>query len=228
MRNKHFNITLRGVTLLELLAVLLIIGILSTMATGVYIGESRRARLAATKDLIRQLELAITRYEIDLGSLPPSGSGDLSTPAARNNGSGLLHAALVHSMSGNSTVPASPLWRGPYITFQVEQLAPASETEFQAGRINILDAYGNALSYINKNDYNAASSSFNGGTQIFTGSGVPAGTNPNLPAPNPYAGLGETNYNQQTYQIISRGENGVTPAAPFAGTDYDDVTNFGY
>ena len=226
---KYLSKSLHGVTLLELLAVVLIIGILSTMAVGVYVGQTRRARYAAARDLIRQLELAITRYEVDMGSYPPSGSGDLSSPNARENGSGFLHAALVHSMSGSSYSPASALWGGPYITFQAEQLAATTETFFDdPGRINILDPWGNPISYINKNDYNAASGNFDGGTQTFDSSSTPAGTDPNFPAPNPFFATGETWYNAQTYQIISRGEDGVTAAVPYAGTQSNDVSNLGY
>lgn len=228
MRNK-LSKSLHAVTLLELLAVCLIIGILSTIATGVYVGQTRRAKFAATKDLIRQLEIAITRYEVDLGSYPPSGSGDLNSPGARVDGSGFLHAALVHSFNGNSNNPASSQWGGPYISLQAEQLAAASETFFsEPGRINILDAYGNPIFYVRKNDYANGDGSFLGGTEVFTSSSTPSGTNPNFPAPNPFASLGETYYNAQTYQIISVGENGGTFAAPFHGTEADDITNLGY
>src|SRR5262245_29463523 len=107
----------RAVTMVELLVVVLIIGILATVATGVYTGEARRARVAATSDLIRQLEVGITRYEVDTGALPPSGSGNGLNPQQnqqggavnRLNGSGYLHVALIYSMSGSANRPASPL-----------------------------------------------------------------------------------------------------------------------
>jgi type II secretory pathway pseudopilin PulG len=221
-----------AVTLLELLAVVLIIGILSTIAVGVYTGEVRRAKIAATKDLIRQLEVAITRYEVDMGSFPPSGSGDGLIPSAGNrvNGSGFLHVALVHSMSGNIHQPASPLWKGPYISFQVSQLAPEAETFFdEPGRVNILDAFGNPIFYVQNPDYGEKNADFFGGTETFTGT-APAGSNPLLPAPNPFAGLGETYYNSAGYQLISAGPDGLSSPneQQFWGTQVDDITNFGY
>ena len=74
----------RGVTLLELLAVVLILGILSTIATNVYVGTLNRARIAATQNTIREIEVAIARYEIDLGQFPPSGSADVSLSLTLN------------------------------------------------------------------------------------------------------------------------------------------------
>src|SRR5690606_20774970 len=54
-----------GVTLLELLVVLVIISILSTIAVGVYTKEVLRAKVARTRAEIRTLEVAINRYQID-------------------------------------------------------------------------------------------------------------------------------------------------------------------
>ncbi|MCL5270369.1 MAG: prepilin-type N-terminal cleavage/methylation domain-containing protein, partial [bacterium] len=123
MRNQIQARRLLAVTLIEMLVVVLIIGILATIATGVYSGETRRAKVAATEALLKNLEIAIARYEVDTGTLPPSGSGsalppeplDSATPTPRNDGSGYLYVALVHSMSGNANQPASPSWDGPYI-----------------------------------------------------------------------------------------------------------------
>ena len=63
-----------AVTLLELLVVVMILGILSTIAVTVYTGHVERARVAACRDIIRQIELAVNRYEVDTGQLPPSSS----------------------------------------------------------------------------------------------------------------------------------------------------------
>lgn len=243
--NKAHNHKRRwAVTLLELLVVVLIIGILSTVATGVYTGEVRRARIAATQDLIRQLEIAITRYEVDLGQFPPSGSGSVFPPldlaagglTNRRDGSGYLYAALVHSMSGNQFVPASDLWEGPYINLQASQLARTDETAFDApGEIDILDVWGNPIRYVRSEDYDFSSPDFSGGTRLFN-STAPEGADPDLPAPNPFVSLGETYYNAKGVQIYSLGPDGVTLGTVgagsailnFRGAAEDDVNNFGY
>lgn len=239
MLKKYYANHQWAVTLMELLVVVLIISILATIATGVYTGEARRARVAATQDLIKQLEIGIARYEVDTGSLPPSGSGaqlppsEMTTGSSRLNGSGYLFIALTKSLSGNSMKPLSPLWDGPYIQFQAKQLK--SQVSNVPGRIDIVDAWGNPILYVNANDYTKSGGGFNGGTRLFTGT-LPAGANTDLPAPNPFAALGETYYNTSTYQLVSLGPDGQSGSIvnvlsfsySFVGTDADDITNFGF
>lgn len=214
-----------AVTLLELLVVVLIIGILSTIATGVYSGETNRARVAATHDLIRQLEIAVTRYEVDLGSLPPSGSGTSIPPTtSRQDGSGYLHLVLVHSMSGSALTPASKLWRGPYINLTSRNL-DANATD--ASDSNVIDAWGLPVLYVESSYYATSTSSFLGGTEVFSGS-APTGASTDLPAPNPFYSRGETFYNPSTFQIISFGPDGRTLSTPYHGAAADDINNFGY
>ncbi|OPZ08812.1 MAG: hypothetical protein BWZ08_00874 [candidate division BRC1 bacterium ADurb.BinA292] len=217
-----------AVTLLELLVVVLIISILATIATGVYTGEAERARIAATQDLIHQLEVAITRYEADLGQFPPSGSGDVDGSLINlRDGSGFLQLALVHSMAG-SVYNAPPQWRGPYINVKSINLDPTATV---AGEFDILDAWGSPLVYVTSDFYESRGPSFTGGTVMFS-STRPDGANPDLPAPNPFVERGETYYNSSTYQIYSPGPNGktfgVTSEGQFAGTEADDINNFGY
>jgi prepilin-type N-terminal cleavage/methylation domain-containing protein len=223
-----------AVTLLELLVVVIIVGILATIATGVYTNQTRRARIAATIDLINQLQIGIVRYEVDLGSYPPSGSSTLYPPgdltggdtSNRRDGSGVLHLALMHSMSGNAYTPASRLWHGPYINVQAENLA-ATIGGNVPGNTDFLDSWGGAIIYVVSPDYGTPGTGFTGGTQVF--SAPVADANPALPAPNPYLARGETYYNPGTYQIISYGPDGLTlPDPAFKGAAGDDLTNFGY
>lgn len=237
MKKQLQNSICEAVTLLELLVVVLIISILATIATGVYTGQTRRARIAATEDLIRQLDMAITRYEVDTGSFPPSGTGTTLEPPAvssREDGSGYLHLALVHSLSGNALVPASALWDGPYINVQSENLLSITPANPQPGSINFLDSWGNPIIYVKAEDYSITGATFNGGTETF--SGTMEGADPDLPAPNPFRAQGETFYNPTTYQLISFGPDGDTLRLviggfgqfQFLGTDPDDINNFGY
>lgn len=242
-----------AVTLLELLAVVLIIGILATIGSNTYIGQVRRARVAATSDLIRELEIAIARYEVDVGAIPPSGSADLtfsggviSSIAAPDlidvegnasgdlPGSSLLHLALVHSISGSAVNPADNTWRGPYIEFQSENI----EHDGSTNQTQILDAFGNPLHYLTAQKYNHTTFQ---GTEMFDGtepSAVSNNADPDLPSPNPFAGT-ETYYNVSTFQLFSLGNNGATfgtsgsddptsNSIVYAGTEDDDIHNFGY
>lgn len=214
-----------GVTLLELLVVVVILSLLATLATGIYTGQTRKARIAATRSLIKDLEIAIARYEIDLGQLPPSGSGAPALPAAilsRSNGSGYLYTALVHSIDGSAYEPSSPLWNGPYINLQANHY---DGTQSNLTERDILDPWGGAIYYVMNEDYNVSGGTFEGGTQFFASS-LPSGGNPDLPAPNPVLDLGETFYNTSTYQIISFGPDGETLGSPYWGGALDDITNF--
>lgn len=241
MKAEHKNPLLRGlgVTLIELLVVVVIIGILATMATGVYTNQARRARISATHALIHDLEIAITRYEMDVGMLPPSGSSqDLPLPndgsfGSRRDGSGMLHLALIHSLSGNAWKPGTGLWDGPYIQPQAGNVGAFQGAEV-AGNIDFLDPWGHPILYIHFNDYEEVSNAFTGGTELFRNS--VDGQNPDLPAPNPYIAQGETFYNTRTYQLISYGPNGrslgVTIGSlgqiQYKGAGEDDINNFGY
>lgn len=245
----------QAVTLLELLVVVLIISILSTIATGVYTNQTRRAKIAAAQDLIHQLSLAIARYEVDTGSLPPSGSGVSPIPPAaanRYDGSGYLHMALMYSMSGSANKPASALWQGPYINVQVGQVAipstiPLANTStspsnsFSSGSANtatgigmysFLDPWQMPIIYVMSQDYASVGTNFSGGTRLFTGTAPTQSetsytVNPNLPWPNLFVAQGETYYNTNTYELISFGPNSVTYPG-YNGADIDDITNFGY
>jgi type II secretory pathway pseudopilin PulG len=232
-----------AVTLMELLVVVLIISILSTIATGVYTNQTRRARVAATQDLIRQLSVAITRYENDLGAFPPSGTSTVFPPTstgARYDGSGLLELALVHSMNGNANAPASSLWQGPYISLQAGATLPtpiiATDTpvttasQYVMGGYNIVDPWGGTIHYVQHEDYGTSTgTTFAGGTTLFPPGfdAAAAGANSNLPAPNPYYAT-EIYYNPSTYQLFSYGPDGKTLAKPYYGTAADDINNFGY
>lgn len=230
MRRRISQTLKQAVTLLELLVVVLIISILASIATGVYTGEAQRARIAATKDLIRQLEIAITRYEVDLGQYPPTGSGTVLPPGtSRTNGTGYLHVALRYSMSGNANAPSSPLWRGPYINLRADQVqAPSVLAVAMPAEYNILDAWRTPMLYVESSYYaEPSTSTYWAGTELFPGT-LPRGGNPDLPAPNPFIAQGETFYNTSGYQIISFGPNRTTVNAPYHGTEIDDVTNFGF
>ncbi|MCX7626359.1 MAG: prepilin-type N-terminal cleavage/methylation domain-containing protein, partial [Candidatus Sumerlaeaceae bacterium] len=57
----------KAFSLIELLAVVLILGILASISVGVYTTQVERARIAAARTMIAELEIAINRYQIDTG-----------------------------------------------------------------------------------------------------------------------------------------------------------------
>lgn len=211
---------LAGMTLIELVVVLLILSLLGTIATTVYTGQVRRAQFAAAKTEIRQLELNITRYEVDLGVFPPSSSGSTFGASAASpiqdqrfgsvKGCGYLTLCLQHSMSGNTWKSADSRWKGPYMEIQQNRLGAINGEPVSAGvpppQISLLDPWGNPYYYTRYTDYE----NFGGTRQ----------TN------SPFGALGETYYNPTTFQIFSLGPDGTTPGNGNCGLGPDDLNNF--
>jgi prepilin-type N-terminal cleavage/methylation domain-containing protein len=206
-----------GVTLMELLVVLVIIGILSTISVGIYTQQIERARITAAKDMIYQLDVAVTTYQIDVGTLPPSGSGTAIAPSAPNPsspavGSGYLQLALGHSLNGDALNPLDYRWIGPYVEIDINKLGDINGNVLTGGlsqaAVNILDPWRTPYYYVNSDDY----ASFGGTARAST---------------DPYRNT-ETYYNPSTFQIFSFGPNRRTLGVPNRGTETDDVNNWGY
>lgn len=212
----------RGVTLIELMVVVVIISILSTIAVGVYTKEITRAKYAKARAEIRVLEIAATQYEVDTGQLPPSGSGTLTgttwTQQAVGStgaytGSGNLQLALRSSLNGQAKAPLSTRWQGPYVDWDYNRMGDlagnpittASGEGTNQAQINFLDPWGMPYHWIVSSDY------VNGGTV--------------LPSTSPFF-ASETYYNPSTYQLISFGANRLSLDPPNRGTQPDDASNF--
>lgn len=211
----------KAFTLLELLVVVLILGLLATIAVGVYTRQVERARVAAAKSTISAIEVAVERYQIDTGDYPPSGSGSLPyTTPATFVGNGYLQVALMSSLSGKSSQPLSPRWQGPYLTVKNDILGdingirvddPNRASTIAPGQLQILDPWQSPYLYLrSKSTANPDSPT----DRYETNGGAP------LPSNHPFAAT-ETYYNPNTIQIVSGGpDNDLS-------TGYNNVSNFG-
>ncbi len=65
----------RGFTILELLLVLVILAILAGIVASRFVGQSQSARVKAARTQLENLNLALNRFEIDLGRFPSSSEG---------------------------------------------------------------------------------------------------------------------------------------------------------
>ena len=205
----------RAFTLIELLVVVLILGLLTTIAVGVFTTQVERAKYAAARSTIAAMELAANRYQLDLGEFPPSGSR--STTTGYPDGCGFFQYAVMHSIGGSTTTPSDRRWRGPYLTVKRELLGDFNGVPLEnvgledPDNIHILDPWQSPYRYIRfgpaPDDYSVSRGTI-------------------LPASHPFAAT-ESNYNPSTFQIVSKGSNGETLAPPYYGLDEDDVTNFG-
>ena len=213
---RHCDRQTRGFTVMELLTVVLIISILSVMASGVYFNQVRRARFAAARSEIRELELAVHRYEVDLGEFPMSSSGDPTTfnPVAPYFGNSYLYLMLQKSISGNSLAPADSNWQGPYMSFADRKVAFVEISFSDIFEPMFLDPWGQPYHYVRGGEIGA-----NGPQDYFELDGT------ELPSNDPFA-TNETYYNAKSFQIFSTGPNETTWVAPRQGLQSDDVTNF--
>jgi prepilin-type N-terminal cleavage/methylation domain-containing protein len=202
---------LKAFTLMELLVVVLILGLLATLAVGVYVTHLERARVAAAKTTIAEIELAAERYKIDIGQYPPSGSFTQSSTEAQ--GCGWAFLALTSGLANGST--SSTLWLGPYINVKTQQLGDINGNAFASlpstpnpADVQILDPWYAPFRFVRSPDYATM-----GGTKV--------------PASSPLASV-EVYFNPSTTQIASRGQDNLTLPVPNYGLDGDDVTNFGF
>lgn len=92
----------KGFTLIELLIVIVIIGVLSTLAFANYINVRVRARDAERKSDLRQLQSAFELYRADQGSYPAS-----PLPACNS-------ALAVGGTTYIAKIPCDPLNSGQY------------------------------------------------------------------------------------------------------------------
>jgi general secretion pathway protein G len=79
---RKFNLKLRklsrrGMTLIEIMVVLVIIGFIGTFAVTKIQSQLKKARLDTTKQMIRSLGAALDAYKLDCGSYPKNDEGKL-------------------------------------------------------------------------------------------------------------------------------------------------------
>ena len=173
-------------TLVELLVVLLIIGILTSVFVPVLTNKVTDAKYTQALADISKLESALAAYELDNQAYPPSGNAYLT----------LL---LLHGPTG--TVATAPRqWHGPYLQVKEDRIAKGSTVFFD----QLLDPWGNPYYYVVYSDYSTM------GTQ-----------RPDYPVSTP-----EQFYSMKTYQIFSKGKNGLTYSFPTSGSEADDVNSW--
>ena len=65
----------KGFTMVELMAVLIIIGILATMVVTNFMGQTDKARVIATKANLKKLHGAVIQFKMDTGQYPTEEEG---------------------------------------------------------------------------------------------------------------------------------------------------------
>ncbi len=118
----------RGFTLIELMIVVAIIAILSTIAISVYQDSTAKAQLSEAFSLGDGLKTAVADYQHQTGACPAPGTGGIASPASY---SGQYVASVTAGTLGNtctitvlmrSGTIARPL-RGKQVVFRLDPLA---------------------------------------------------------------------------------------------------------
>ncbi len=119
----------RAFTLIEMIVVMAIIGILSSLLIAGVMAARGRGKMARAHSLIVRLGLLTKQYEIDHGDFPPGSGGTVSAE--------MLHEALT-----------SRKWVGSQ-EFTRKEAADTDGT----GSMEIIDAWGRPLSYYHNRSY---------------------------------------------------------------------------
>jgi len=214
-----------GFTLVELLAVIMIIALLAALVTPAVMRARNSARNAAIKAEIDMLHTAIMNYKNEYGSFPPAVSvAGLNSPAGKhvqrlfprsspNPDARTPDNSIVRWLKGYTTVPTDPYGstsgapRQKLFDFDVTRVTP-DDQYYPAGK------KGSPYVYIDSASYLSSGS-------VMTWS-LPGGTYSALRVPNA-SGLmndpAQAAFNPDTFQILCAGQDEEF------GTD-DDLSNF--
>lgn len=199
--SRTLNPTRAGFTLIEMLAVILILSILMGVLLTSMFGARETANEQLTKARLTQIETALGNYEGDNGDYPPShlddalsGSGEAMNPGIE---------ALVRTIFGP---PHDGLGLSDDLLINVDGDSFKGEQLFE-----LADLWGNPIAYFRRTDYGKTQSYLTFDNQ--TGEEVE-----NLVTARKHPTTGRW-ANRQSFQLISAGMDGRF------GTD-DDLGNF--
>jgi len=201
-----------GFTLIEILAVIVILGILTTVLITQLAGGRRAAEVEATRRLLARLEVAIDQYEREFGDFPPSSFAP--DQVVSNDGTNVGGEALVVALWSNGWEAGGLLAGVADTLVNVDGDRSASPlTDFDSsGLFEIPDAWCNPVAYFHRREYARRDREYRT-IDPSTGDELTS-----YPAAFKNAATGRYMRNMR-YQLISAGLDGSF------GTD-DDVTTF--
>ena len=123
---------MQAFTLVELLAVMVIILIIAGMFVGVSGPASKSAKKRKAEVMISALEVAISMYKADTGAYPLSDTTDDAGTTSKLND---------YLSTGGVNIPVTPAigWSGPYMQFKEGDISTTNWT--------IVDPWGNSYMY---------------------------------------------------------------------------------
>ena len=215
----------RGFTLVELLAVIVILGMLIGLIAP-SVQTVRKMFLAKqTVGYIHQLDMGIDQYRRDIGELPPS-DGSFPHPSSissgnLSSGSAGLTQCLTGYLGADKDGLAGPGFRreragrkfGPYV----------SELPFAGNPPVFQDAFGNSILYY---VFNTSSRTYNSADNNTDDAKGPSNLMTYIKDWNP----GDTSrpYYREDYILLSPGANRVWDQVTSTTTKTDDIGNFSF
>jgi len=197
-----------GFTLIEMMAVMVILAILMTFLAFRLGGMTETAKVSLTKGYLKELSLAISGFESESGDYPPSAwkSEWGATPNKTNLGGEVLCLTLFAKDGNLTSLSEDKLCNSDEDEAKKSLTSHANNDLFEFG-----DQWENPIAYFHRRDYDREDlyQTIEGESGLWTDSTVKALVNPKTGNP----------FNPRTFQLISAGEDGLF------GTS-DDLANF--
>jgi prepilin-type N-terminal cleavage/methylation domain-containing protein len=138
----------RGFTMIELLIVVVIIGILTSLLLPTIGTIREKARNKATRALVEGLSAALTRYNNDFDEYPPSTVGELGDPGSPQEDALFRYLCGPDGQGITKVTGSKKRTIEPYINIPPEFLKKGSDNRFY-----VVDAWGSEIVYKNSKAY---------------------------------------------------------------------------
>ncbi len=198
-----------GFTLIEILAVMLVIGILFTFLMRSGLGGVKSVEIKQTETFLKELDSIIEDYNAEFSAYPPSTPGDDIDPKPSKTNAGIETLVITLYKHGRG-------WQARDV--DAERLGNLDEdkvkgvTSFgEPDAFEFIDSWGNPIAYIHRRDYEKPI--------LYTTYDPETGEAYETPVTARKSATTGAFFNRRSFQLISAGPDGLF------GTG-DDIGNF--
>lgn len=197
-----------GFSLIELLAVIVILGILAAFLVPGLMGMGDSTRGSLTRAQLSVIESAIKEYENEMGDYPPSAWNEDwgGQPNAVNLGAEVLFVTLWSESYGGVTIKEDEL-----INSDGDEARKALTTLGARDLFELRDHWDNPIAYFHRRDYDRG--------DLYLTFDPESGDEYEDTVKAAMSAKTKSPHNPRTFQLISAGPNGLFG-------DEDDITNF--